>query len=209
MCAWICFALLLAWFPNYVQAESSQCDSGCAGFGIGQNDVDHFFSKCSWDVGFGVGGGVGLAPGASLRHDFVLGSVHLGRVLSDTCCSGHWYEGNWEVYTELFGGYQVNHDGASLFGIIPFARYNFMTHTQWVPFVEAGAGIDYTDIGLPDLGSEFNFTLQAGIGVHRFLCRNLALTLESRFMHISNGGTASPNRAVDTPVLLVGLCWFL
>jgi lipid A 3-O-deacylase len=210
MCAGICFALLLASFPNHAQAQSSHCDLDCVRLCIPQNDIEHIFSKGSMDVGFDIGGAVGLKIfGSHTRHDFILGSVNVGRIISDNKCAGHWYEGNWEVLGELFGGYQLSPKSASFAGLTPFLRYNFVTHTRWVPFVEAGAGVTLTDIYGPDLSTLFEFNLQAGVGVQYFLCQNLALTLETKFMHFSNASIESPNLGVNTAVFLLGFTQYL
>lgn len=163
------------------------------------------------ETGLAFGGAVGLKIfGSTVYHDFVLGSVHLGRIMSDTKCAGTWYEGNWELLAEAFGGYQLNHGGASLAGLTPFVRYNFVTfHSRWVPFVEAGAGVSYTDISKPDLSTYFEFNLQAGMGIRYFFCPNLAATLQARYLHISNAEIESPDRGVNAPEFLLGLSWFL
>jgi hypothetical protein len=49
-----------------------------------------------------------------------------------------------------------------------------------VPFLEGGGGPTYTDIGKPDLGMEFEFNLQAGLGIEYFFCPNMAATFETK-----------------------------
>ena len=123
--------------------------------------IEHAFSKGSMETGFAFGGAVSFRIfGSSAFHDFVLGSVHFGRIMSDTKCADTWYEGNWELLAEVFGGYQLNNDGASLVGLTPFIRYNFIAHSRWIPFVEAGGGVSYTDISGPDLSTSFEFNLR-------------------------------------------------
>ena len=163
------------------------------------------------ETGVAFGGAVGPKIfGSSVYHNFVLGSVHLGRIMSDTKCAGAWYEGNWELLGEVFGGYQVNDGGATLVGLAPFVRYNFVAlHSRWVPFVEAGGGVSYTDIGRPDLGTDFEFNLQAGMGIEYFFCPNLAATLQARYLHISNASIESPDHGANAMVFLVGLAWFM
>ncbi|MEN6439760.1 MAG: acyloxyacyl hydrolase, partial [Syntrophobacter sp.] len=84
--------------------------------------------------------------------------------MNDTKFAGSWYEGNWELLAEVFGGYQINPGGAYLVGLTPFVRYNYATHSRWMPYIGAGAGISFTDISNPDLSTEFEFNVQAGIG---------------------------------------------
>jgi lipid A 3-O-deacylase len=94
--------------------------------------------------------------------------------------------------------------GASL-----LARYNFVTGTRWVPFLDFGLGILYWDLRLPQfLGSQFDFTIQGGPGLHYFTTDHLAVTGQVRLHHISNGGIDSPNRAVNSSVFLLGVSYF-
>jgi hypothetical protein len=79
----------------------------------------------------------------------------------------------------------------------------------WVPFVEAGAGLSYTDISRPDLSTNFEFNVQVGTGIGYFFSNNTALTFQARFLHVSNAGIEDPNYGVNTAVFLVGLSWFL
>jgi opacity protein-like surface antigen len=89
------------------------------------------------------------------------------------------------------------------------ARYNFVTGTRLVPFFDFGLGILYWDLRLPEfLGSRFNFTIQAGAGLHYFATDRLAVTGEVRLHHISNAGTDTPNRAVNSSVYLLGISYF-
>lgn len=209
----ICLAFVPAFFFTHAEAQPPSGDPAYASGSptVGQDNIEHAFSKDSMDAGFGVGGGVGPRIfGSTVCHNFVLGSVHLGRIMSDTKCAGTWYEGNWELLAEAFGGYQLNHGGASLAGLTPFVRYNFVNfHSRWVPFVEAGAGVSYTDISRPDLSTDFEFNLQAGMGIRYFLCPHLAATLEARYMHISNAKIEFPDRGVNAAEFFLGLSWFL
>ncbi|MGA2404270.1 MAG: acyloxyacyl hydrolase [Syntrophobacteraceae bacterium] len=209
--AGMCFTLILLLFVTHAQAQLSQNApaSASGGLAVQQDNTEHLFTKCSWDTALSFGGAAGVQMlGTSLRHDFVLGTFDVGRIISDTQGAGHWYEGNWEVLGELFGGYQLNPGRATVVGLTPFIRYNFVTHSRWVPFVEAGAGVTYTDIGRPDQRTSFEFNLQPGIGLHYFMCRDLAVTLQSRVLHLSNAGIETPNLGVNTVAFLLGLTWF-
>ncbi len=148
--------------------------------------------------------------GSSVHHDYTLGSVHVGRIMTGTICPGTWHEGNFELLAELFGGYQIDGNGATFAGLTPFVRYNFTgTHTGWVPFLEGGAGPTYTDIGKPDLGMTFEFNLQAGLGIEYFFCPNMAATFETRLLHFSDAAIESPDRGDNTVVFMLGMTWFI
>lgn len=135
--------------------------------------------------------------GGSLRHDMVLSSMSYGHMLDDTVGRGRWYSGNWELRAELFGGVEYSPASEWLIGLTPHLRYNFATGTRWVPFVDMGAGVTATSIGAPDLGNTFEFNLQATVGAHVFLRDNLALTFETRLLHVSCAGIWSPNLGVN------------
>lgn len=97
-------------------------------------------------------------------------------------------------------------EGASL-----LARYNFVTGTRLVPFFDLGVGILHWNLELRNpriLGTRFNFTLQAGTGLHYFVTDHLAVTGEVRLHHISNAGRQSPNIGVNSMVYVLGASYF-
>jgi lipid A 3-O-deacylase len=165
--------------------------------------------KGTHDAGVAIGAGPGLpVMGSSSHHDLATASVHYGCVLSDVVGSDHWYRGNWELRAELFGGAQFNSDVRYLVGALPVLRYNFATASRWVPFADLGGGVCVTDIGSPDLGGTFQFNEQAGIGSHIFLRPKTAVTIEGRFIHISNAGLSTPNGGLNAALFSAGLTWF-
>ena len=88
-------------------------------------------------------------------------------------------------------------------------RYNFVTGTRWVPFFDLGMGILHWNLRLPTiLGTQFNFMLQTGPGLHYFATDHLAITGQVRLHHISNGGIDSPNIGVNSTVYLLGVSYF-
>ena len=88
-------------------------------------------------------------------------------------------------------------------------RYNFVTGTRWVPFLDLGIGILHWNLRLPTiLETRFNFMLQAGPGLHYFATDHLAITGQVRLHHISNAGIESPNIGVNSSVYLLGVSYF-
>ena len=146
--------------------------------------------------------------GGKLDHDLVLGGVDLGYVFSNVVGQSHWYRGNWEFRTALFGGEQYRPSSAYVAGVAPLLRYNLATGTRLVPFADMGGGVAATDIGPPDLSGTFQFNLQAGVGAHLFLTRRTAATLEYHLVHVSNAGISSPNRGLNMHLVALGLTWF-
>ncbi len=146
--------------------------------------------------------------GSSHHHDWVLGFVEYGSMLSGMVAKEHWHRGNWELVGDLFGGFQYHPDHAYVIGITPLVRYNFATGTRWIPFINAGAGLTGTDIRDGDLSTKFEFNLQFGGGVHYFLKDNLSLDFQYRFIHLSNAGLNTPNLGVNSSNIMLGGSWF-
>ena len=146
--------------------------------------------------------------GGSQKHDLALASLSYGYMLSRVVAEDHWFRGNWEVRAELFGGSEFSPNDNWVAGFTPHLRYDFAIGTKWVPFVDGGAGVNGTGIGPPDLSHTFEFNLQFGGGVHRFLRPNLALTAEVKYFHMSCAGLSSPNLGLNGVTGMVGLSRF-
>ncbi len=81
-------------------------------------------------------------------------------------------------------------------------KWNFVTHGSWTPFVELGGGTLFTTDNAPPGTSKINFTSGGAIGfTHR---GNSALSLDLRYMHISNAGLTVPNPGINTIQLRFG-----
>ncbi len=67
-------------------------------------------------------------------------------------------------------------------------------------FATAGVGAVYTTLGYSGQGTHLLGVLEGGIGYRwgRYF-------VESRFKHYSNGGTATPNRSMNSNVISVGM----
>lgn len=130
----------------------------------GRNTVQGYdFRKGMMETGLSVGGGLGSTIfGSSEAHDFVLGRLYLGRVMTGVIGEDDWYRGNVELMSELFGGTEVSPGNGYVIGVTPALRYNFDTGTRWAPFFDAGFGATATDIGHPDLDGTFQFNIQTG-----------------------------------------------
>jgi hypothetical protein len=77
-----------------------------------------------------------------------------------------------------------------------------------VPFVEGGEGLLYTDLLGQRLGTRFQFSSQAGTGLHWFLDRTTALTASYRIRHISNAGISRQNSGLNTHFFTIGVSFF-
>jgi len=179
---------------------------------IWQDGIGSGFLRSAQDFTVEAGAAAGMATfGSRQAHDLGLLSASYGHMLSGVIGGDHWYRGNLEGRVELFGGMQFHPEVDTrgwLVGLTPHLRYNFATGTRWIPFVDGGAGVTATGIGRPDLSGTFEFNLQPGLGVHWFMCDNLALTSEVRYMHLSCAGMNHPNLGVNNVIGMVGVTWF-
>ncbi len=156
-----------------------------------------------------AGGNYGVAAfGSHQAHHLALASLSYGRFLTDTLAPDRWYAGAIELRGELFGGPQFSPEDNWLIGLTPHVRYDFLASPRWIPFLDLGAGVAATGIGEPDLGSTFEFNLQAGLGLHYRLSKSVALTLEARYLHISCAGISQPNSGVNGITALLGITRF-
>jgi len=167
------------------------------------------FLPTNWNVGFTLGAGFGVkAMGSTQAHGLTAASIHVGKLLvSDSPTPGPVFR-HLELAGELWGGAQYHPETAGLAGFTPIARYHLLPGSRLAPFLDAGAGVTGTDIGHPDLSTRFEFNLQAGGGIQWFWRENLALTLQARYLHISNAGIDSPNEGVNTFLFSGGMSWF-
>lgn len=160
-------------------------------------------------AGAGIGAGFGTRRfGGQLRHDLGFLQLSSGRFLSGALAGEQWYAGHIVAVGEVALGYRFSPEGAVLAGATPILRYSFAAGRILRPFVEAGAGVAFTDIGEPDLGGTIQFSPQAGAGAHWMLGRRRAVTFRYRLIHYSNGGFRSPNGGMNLHTFRVGLTRF-
>ncbi len=75
------------------------------------------------------------------------------------------------------------------------------------PYAKVGAGIIYISEHTGEQSTQFNFTETAGLGLHYFLSKNIAFTLEYRYRHLSNAAIKEPNHGINTQFSLAGLTY--
>ncbi len=121
----------------------------------------------------------------------------------------NWYRGQVALGAELlvFGtsepvtGYGV--------GITPKLQYTFVGLDRLRPYLEGGGGPIWTDLGgrVPEQPGEFNFVVWSGTGCAWFLTPQWAINVGYRFVHISNGGTRTPNSGLNFGLPFAGLTY--
>ena len=164
----------------------------------------------------GISGGHGLAlpiggtSGEGLRDvQFIYLSPRWGIGISDPMGENSWFRGNFDLIVEGTFLYSFEPKDGIAGGITPLVRYNFLTDTRLIPFVQVGAGLLALDFGLKRHADGLNFTLQGGVGIHYFIWDRAALTGEWRFHHLSNADRHRRNAGINSSVLLFGVTGFL
>ncbi|HKQ39067.1 MAG TPA: acyloxyacyl hydrolase, partial [Verrucomicrobiae bacterium] len=167
------------------------------------------FAKGSRELGVSIGAGPSTAIlGSTIGHDITLAVLRSGLTLSGALARETYREGHWELLGEFFAGAQYNPRVRYLAGVLPLFRYNFTAREPLVPFIDVGAGVMLTDIYGPDLSGAFQFNEQVGVGAHYLFSDSTALTVQYRFMHVSNAGIREPNYGVNGNIFSVGITWF-
>jgi hypothetical protein len=98
----------------------------------------------------------------------------------------------------------VSPESANEFGIVPIA---FRLHTggRTQIHLSGGAGVVWSGLaGIHGLEQRQNYITQLGAGVARVLANGSAVSLETRFYHLSNDGAKPPNLGMEQISLLVG-----
>ncbi|KAB0669792.1 acyloxyacyl hydrolase [Oryzomonas sagensis] len=131
-----------------------------------------------------------------------------GRFLSQEVGRGSWYQGRHELLVEVPYHMAVDHDARSMVGGYLLGSWKFTGLEGISPYVFAGGGILYVDLGLPTMGTKLDFSYQGGTGVQYFVRKDTALMAEYRYHHISNAGTAAPNEPLNSSKFLVGVTFY-
>ena len=132
-----------------------------------------------------------------------------GYFLSDEVGKG-WYRGRHELLVELPLHLAVDPQTRVMTGAYLLGSWKFtgLKERLLYPYVFAGGGVLYVDLGLPTMGSRLDFCYEGGTGIQYLIRNDLAVTAECRYHHISNAGTASPNEPLNSIKILFGISLF-
>ncbi len=86
-------------------------------------------------------------------------------------------------------------------------KWNFQERRNIVPYVEASSGPLFTNHDVPAGISKVNFASSGAVGLY-FLRPRYGLSMEVRFMHISDAGLTSPNPGINTLQARLGFSFF-
>ena len=113
-----------------------------------------------------------------------------------------------EIVSEGIFGNAV-HPGGRLTGYALAFRLEAKSYGRWVPFFDAGAGVQRTTLSarVPELSGTTEFSPQGGFGVQYFFRPQRALVIEWRYMHMSNAGITPPNHGFNGSMATIGFRW--
>ena len=138
---------------------------------------------------------------AGLRYGWILTGSHLPGIL----------RGRFEYAVDAVPVFLVFQPANTAYGVgfDAFAlKWNFQRHGRLSPYLELCGGTLFTDHNVPTYTNTVNFTDQAAFGVHVLGPRH-NVSLELRYMHISNAGLSNPNPGINTVQVRLGIGKFL
>ena len=134
---------------------------------------------------------------AGLRYGWVLTDAHLPGLL----------RGRFEYALDavpIFLIFQPANTAVGL-GFDPLGlKWNFERHGRFSPFLELTGGVVFTNHNVPTGTNPVDFMDQAALGTH-ILGPKYNVSLELRYMHISNAGLATPNPGLNTVQVRLGV----
>lgn len=138
--------------------------------------------------------------------DFIgrFGYFHTGELGSG------WYRGQFEHVLELPIHLAVDPKTRIMTGGNLLAKWNFtgLKDDRLLPYIFAGGGVLYVDLGLPTMGSRLDFSYGGGTGLQYLFRKDMAVSGEYRYHHISNADTAKPNEPLNSSKILFGISLF-
>ena len=157
------------------------------------------------EVQIWAGGGHSVAGGrgntgafnAGLRYGWVLTGLHLPGFL----------HGRFEYAVDAVPVFLVFQPANTAYGVgfDPLGlKWNFERHGRISPYLELTGGTLFTSHSVPTGTNTVNFTDQAALGMH-ILGPRKNVSIELRYMHISNAGLATPNPGINTVQVRLGI----
>ena len=161
--------------------------------------------KGTREVQIWTGGGHSVSGGrgdtgvfnAGLRYGWVLTGPHLPSFL----------RGRFEYAVDAIPLFLVFQPANTAYGvgIDPLGlKWNFQHHGRISPYLELTGGVLFTNHDVPTGTNTVNFMDQAAFGMHILRAKH-NVSVEVRYLHISNAGLATPNPGVNTVQVRVGI----
>jgi len=161
--------------------------------------------KGGHEVQIWAGGGHSVSGGRGNTGAFNAG-LRYGRVLTNPHLPG-FLRGRFEYAVDavpVFLAFQPTNTAYGV-GFDPLVlKWNFQRHSRISPYLELTGGVLFTNHDVPTGTNTVNFTDQAALGIH-ILGAKRNVSLELRYMHISNAGLATPNPGINTVQVRLGV----
>ena len=160
--------------------------------------------KGSQEVQIWAGGGHSVPGGtqntgafnAGLRYGWVLTDPHLPSFL----------RGRFEYAVDAVPVFTIFQPANTAYGVgfDPLGlKWNFQRHGRFSPFLELTGGVLFTNHDVPTNTNTVNFMDQAALGTH-ILGAKYNVSVEVRYMHISNAGLGNLNPGINTVQVRIG-----
>src|SRR5579864_1196081 len=157
------------------------------------------------EVQIWVGGGHSVPGGtkdtgafnAGLRYGWILTGPHLPSFL----------RGRFEYAVDAVPVFFIFQPANTAYGVgfDPLGlKWNFERHGRLSPYFELTGGALFTNHTVPTGTNPVNFTPQAAFGAH-ILGAKYNVSLELRYLHISNAGLATPNPGINSVQIRLGV----
>ncbi|MEC4889102.1 MAG: acyloxyacyl hydrolase [Nitrospira sp.] len=120
-----------------------------------------------------------------------------------------WYQGQLALGAEIVAFHTNEPITAYGIGFTPKLVYTSTAFGRVRPFLEAGGGPVWTDLGgrVPEQPGQFNFLVWGGAGCSYHMTRAWTIDAGYRVMHISNAGTRQPNSGLNFGLPFLGLSY--
>jgi opacity protein-like surface antigen len=173
------------------------------------------FDRGTWELEAGSGEYWSFASSSAkwMTINYQLEVLRLGWMYDSPRHSG-WLRGNNELLLEAFGGVVTKGPGSYLAGGSPLWRYNFVQpEARLVPYIQLGMGALGTNISKcrrqREIGEEFNFALQGGVGLKYLINDRWSASVEADYRHISDAGMSARNQGLNSigGLILVSYCF--
>jgi lipid A 3-O-deacylase len=157
------------------------------------------------EVQLWAGGGHSVAGGrgntgafnAGLRYGWILTGEHLPGFL----------RGRFEYAVDAVPVFLIFQPANTAYGVgfDPLGlKWNFKRRGNISPFLELAGGAVFTNHSVPTGTNTVNFMDQAALGMY-ILRERYNVSLELRYMHVSNAGLATPNPGINTVQVRIGI----
>lgn len=191
------FLLFIICFLSFISSSFAQ----------EEHSADFSSAKEHWTILSGYGVAHKGLGNTETRVETVDAIFRYGRFLTEELGKS-WYRGRHEILVEIPVRTVIHPESAVMTGITFLAAWNFTAPDNIIPYIFAGGGPVYTNLDIPGLGTELNFSYQGGLGCYYFIRKDLGINFNYRLHHMSNAGTADPNEPLNSSRFLLGVTFF-